>query len=524
VTVAAADSVQRMDGRVSATRREAIDAGEAVLADGGNAVDAAVAACFVLGVVEPYMTGLGGVGELVHLDPSGRCSVVDAAARAPRSAPPDMYGPVGAAGGLYGWPQVAGQRNERGGAAATAPRLVAGLAAAHERWGALPWARLVEPAATLAERGWPVDFFTAAVLSEAMPTLAADPAARALYYPQGFPPVSGVDGVRVTTRNPDLAAVLHAVAERGAAAVGTGPVAESVVERARQDGAALTLEDLAEAAAPARVLDDVPPLVTYRGWRVHGSPLPSGAVTAARILAALDRSPAAAGPREPARYAAVAGASADAFAHRLAALSGDGPAETSAGPTTATTHLSVVDADGRSVALTSTLLSLFGAHAVPAGQGFCLNNGMMWFDPRPGRANSIAPGRRALSAVSPLVAVSPDGQRRLALGGLGARRIISAVAQVLECVVDHRLPLAEAVDVPRVHADPVDCHVDERLPAEVADALRARGLAPVQVHYGPTSLATARVNGVERTADGSFSRGIDRRSRDTWEYGAAGAR
>ncbi len=511
----------RMDGRVSATRWEAIDAGEQVLADGGNAVDAAVASCFVLGVVEPYMTGLGAVAELVHLDPDGRCSVVDAAARAPAAATPDMYGPVGAPGGLYGWPQVAGERNERGGASATAPRLVAGLAAAHERWGTLPWERLVAPALGLADGGWRVDFFTAAVLSEAMATLAADPAARALYYPDGFPPISGVDGVLATTRNPDLAAVLQQVAEQGAGALAAGPVADAIVARARQDGGALRLEDLASTAEPARVLDDVAPLVTYRGWRVHGSPLPSGAVTAARLLAALERSPTAGGLHDPQRYAAVAAASRGAFEHRLAELSGDGPAETSAGPSTATTHLSVIDADGRSVALTSTLLSLFGAHAVPAGSGFCLNNGMMWFDPQPGRANSIAAGRRALSAVSPLVAVSPDGRRRLALGGLGARRIISAVAQVLDAVIDHGLPLAKAVDVPRVHADPVDCHVDERLPAEVAQALRARALAPVRVHYGPTSLALARVNGVERDAAGGFSRGIDLRSRATWEYGVA---
>jgi gamma-glutamyltranspeptidase/glutathione hydrolase len=511
-----------MDGTVSATRREAIDAGEAVLADGGNAVDAAVAACFVLGVVEPYMTGLGAVGEFVHLAPDGRCSVVDAAARAPGGATPEMYGPVGAPGGLYGWPQVAGQRNERGGASATAPRLVAGLAAAHERWGTLPWDRVAAPAVHLADAGWRVDFFTAAVLSEAMPTLSADPAARALHYPDGFPPISGVDGVLAMTRNPDLAAVLQRVAEQGAGALAAGPVAEAVVARARQDGGALGLDDLAAAGAPAPVLDGVAPLVTYRGWRVHGSPRPSGAVTAARMLATLERSVRAGAVEDPERYAAVAAASAEAFAHRLAELSGDGAVETSAGPATATTHLSVVDADGRSVALTSTLLSLFGAHAVPTGTGFCLNNGMMWFDPRPGRANSIAAGRRALSAVSPLVAVSPDGRRRLALGGLGARRIISAVAQVLDAVIDHDLPLAEAVDVPRVHADPVDCHADERLPDAVLDALRARGLSPVRMHYGPTSLALARVNGVQRGADGGFTRGIDRRSRATWEYGVRG--
>jgi gamma-glutamyltranspeptidase/glutathione hydrolase len=535
---------------VAAPRREAIEVGERVLATGGNAVDAAVGAAFALCVVEPYMTGLGGLGELVYLDPQRQAYVVDAAARAPLAAHERMYRVVGDAEGVYAWPAVEGSRNVVGPAAVTAPRLVAALEVAHGRFGRLEWRDVVEPAAALARDGWEVDYFTSAVVTHEMPTLARDPVAAALLYPGGVPLPPPIGNPPRRIRNEPLAEALAAVARDRAAAISGGEVAEDILVVAGAPRGVLTREDL--EAAVAGVVDRVEPLVRFRGWAIYGSPLPSGAVTAAQTLAMLDRAGGAASdPGSPARYVRSAIASTVAFQHRLSRLTGDGGSEqvhefvseenlvagadaVVAGsvptrgapalrdePVTATTHVSVADADGGVVSLTHTLLSLFGAHVGVARGGFFLNNGMMWFDPRPGCVNSIAPGRRALSAMSPMIAVSPDGARAVAVGALGARRIIPAIAQVLENVIDYGMPLAAAVDWPRVHADSLATLVDERLPQQVVAKLADAGFAPARAPYGPTTLFFARASGVAAdAATGAVEAAVDRRSAATWRFGA----
>jgi gamma-glutamyltranspeptidase/glutathione hydrolase len=534
---------------VAAPRREAIAAGERLLAAGGNAIDAAVAAAFALCVVEPYMTGLGAVGELVYLDRSGRAHVVDAAARAPAHARDDMYDVVGEAVGLYGWPEVEGAANTFGAAAVTAPRLVAGLHEAHRRFGRLPWGETMRPAIELASTGWEIDYFTAAVLAHEMPTLARDPVAAELYYPDGFPLAPPIGNPPVPIRNERLAETLRLVAADGPAALGSGRIAREILALAGPPRGILTNADLADAAAG--VVSGVEPLVRFRGWAIYGSPLPSGAATVAQILAILEL----AGPPEPsayspARYRRAALASHVAFSDRLSRLAGDDPPEDVAlllgesnlrravealergtvggavatpradSPVTATTHVSAVDSDGAVVSVTHTLLSLFGAHVGVRQGGFFLNNGMLWFDPRPGRPNSIRPRARALAAMSPMIAVSPDGTRRLGVGALGARRIVPAVAQVIENVVDYGMTLDRAVDWPRVHADTNAATVDERLPAEVVSALAAAGLAPRHAHYGPTTLISARACGVSfDAATGAVERGIDARAEAAWRFG-----
>jgi gamma-glutamyltranspeptidase/glutathione hydrolase len=502
-------------GAVSATRIEAIEAGEQVLREGGTAADAAIAACFVVGVVEPFMTGLGGVGELVHLDVDGSCTVVDAGARAPRAATAELYGePVDGPAGGYGWPAVEGRRNEVGGSAVAAPRLLAGLAEAHRRFGRLPWSRLVEPAIEIGDAGWDLDFFTEACVVAALDDLEAhSDGLLAVTYPKGLR-TFGLDGLRRRLRNPALAETLRKIARDGEEVLRHGPVADEIVGATQRDGGCLAHEDLEDVEAA--VLEEVAPLVTYRGWAVYGSSAPSGAVTVAQILGLLEHSTAWGGLTDSAWYAEFASACLAAFDDRLEFLSGEGA--TAGRATTATTHLSAADRDGRVVSFTSTLLSLFGSRTAAADHGFYLNNGMMWFDPRPGRSASIHPGARALSAVSPLVLVDPAGTTRIALGALGGRRIISAVAQVAAFRIDRGMPLDEAVDVPRVHIEPTASHVDERLPPESLDALRARGFDVTSIVYSPMTLAFARPNGVESGPAG-VTTAIDRRSRDTWRYG-----
>jgi gamma-glutamyltranspeptidase/glutathione hydrolase len=538
---------------VAAPRREAIDAGEALLARGGNAVDAAVGAAVVLFAVEPYMTGPGGVGELTYVDRDGIAHVVDAGARAPANASDSMYRVVGEATGLYAWPEVEAAANTIGPLAVTAPRIVAGLHEAHKRFGRLSWEEVLEPAIELAAEGWDLDFFTCAVLVQEMATLAHDSLARKLFYPDGLPLPPPISGTYTQIKNEQLASTLTRIAHSGPEALTSGPLATSVLEVAGKPHGVLAEDDVAEASM--NVLSGIEPLTCFRGWSIFGSPLPSGALSVAQILGILE----AAGPPDcaadsPDRYRRLAIASHAAFTDRLARLSGGDTPETArallteehlargaaavqrgsipanhpGGPTqpvlTATTHVSVVDSEGAAVALTHTLLSLFGARVGVVAGGFFLNNGMLWFDPRPGHPNSIRPGARALSAMSPIVAVSPDGSRRLAVGALGARRIIPAVVQIVQNVIDYEMTLDAAVNWPRVHTDSISTEVDERLPEEVFSALRGAGFVPERGHYGPTSLTSARAAAVAiDCVTGARDVGIDRRAEACWRFGAADA-
>jgi gamma-glutamyltranspeptidase / glutathione hydrolase len=536
---------------VIATRREAIQAGEAVLAEGGNAIDAAVAMSFVMGVVEPYNNGIGGFGEIVYRAPDGSVSVVDAAARVHPTAASDMFEVVGQPTGLYGWPAVRDDANIVGPLAVTAPRLVAGLELAHGRFGTREWASLVEPAIAIAESGVEVDYMSAAVIAHEMPTLSLDALATELYFPFGWPPAPPVEGPPLRLPNPRLADALRAIAAEGAEAMREGPIRDQICRAVASGGKhALQAEGLQNTEA--ELVTELPALVTYRGWSVYGSTRASGATTAAQILGILDHYDGLDSLSTTDRYRVIAHVSRRAFEDRLAFVSGSSPTADlqqllsgdhllrcaaavrdrlngssvlgepgqSVGRATSTTHFSAVDSDGGAVSLTQTLLALYGAHVGVVESGFFLNNAMMWFDPRPNTPNSIAPGRRALSAVSPVILVSPDNSSILTVGAHGARRIISAVAQIVDAVVAMGLSVQESVNRPRVHAEVSHATVDERLGTDLVETLQRDGLNAGPAHYGPTSLSSARACAIRCDLNGSSTTtGLDRRSSASWRFG-----
>jgi gamma-glutamyltranspeptidase/glutathione hydrolase len=534
-----------VSGAVAAPRTEALAAGQEILDEGGNAVDAVVAMTFVLGVCEPYMTGPGAVGEAVYLTPDDRCVVMDAIALAPFRATSDMYElePSGLDG--RGWfARVREDANSLGIRAVAAPRLVSGLERLHSRHGRLPWPRVLDAAVALARSGTELDALGATFVATVMATLGRDPLASELYYAGGIPVAAPIMNPPPRIRNAGLVAALEAIREHGAPAITDGAIGSAIVALS-SGGDGLGPDDL---RVEGDLLDDVEPLLEYRGWRVYGSPRPSGAVTAAAILGLLDRmEPADATARSAAKCRAVLRACAAATAERFAMLAGDldeadarrllsdghldelaaapgaGDPPRSATAPTATTTCCACDADGGASSLTSTLLTVFGAHVSVPGYGFFLNNAMQWFDPRPGRPNSIAGGKRALSAVSPVVLRDSGSPRVLALGALGGRFIFSAVAQVAHDAVRHAVPLDEAIDLPRVHVEGGRALVDERLGAGALDALRVDGLpAPEAAHSGPTSLTLARAIGVDYDRETRAATvGLDRRTAAWWTRAGA---
>lgn len=465
-------------GIVSAQHRGAAEVGAAILAEGGDCIDAAVATSFALGVVEPWMSGIGGIGTMVLYRASeDRYEVIDFGGRSPAGLDPADYplGPPETVTGLFPWRRVVDDRNLLGATSIAIPGVVAGMGEAHRRYGRIDWAELVRPAACLAREGTPIDWFTTVAIAGAAADLRRFPSSAEEFLDDGLPP-SAEWGVRSRTVlvHERLAATLDRIAREGAAGFYEGDLARHLVDEVRAAGGCLSLDDLKHYAP--RV--SAPLAIPYRDATVYATPELTGGPTLARVLKELatwtpEMGRGGALPDANA-YLAYARALIQANRERLGEM-GDSDGRRAIGadwlPHDCTTHFSIVDARGNLAAVTQTQLSLFGSKFVTPETGILLNNGLMWFDPEPGKPNSLGPGRRCLSNYTPVVA--RIGQlRRLALGAAGGRRILPAVAQILSFCIDYGLDLQAAFDLPRIDASEGEIiAVDARLDVDVRQAL-----------------------------------------------------
>ena len=476
-------------GGVVATQHQAAsEVGAQVLADGGNAVDAAIAASFALAAVEPWMSGLGGGGYML-VRPAGeaRTWAVSFGMVAPGALEPGDYPLTGDSGAdMFGWPAVQGDRNLRGPFAVAVPGQVAGLACARARFGSRPWSDLVAPSCALAARGMAVDWHATLAIAASAPELAQDPGCAAAYLADGYPQATPWTGPAPRIRLGSLAETLSRLAEAGPEDFYSGVIAHAICADMAALGGRLAAADLAGYRAG---LDEAP-AAPYRNALVRLAPGLTAGPTLARTLQRLETSlvPGAApgvGP-DGLAYCAYAEALRGAYAERLQAM-GDGDSTgtgtrpgTRPGLGECTSHLGVVDRDGTCVALTQTLLSPFGAKVMLPQTGILMNNGIMWFDPRPGGPNAIAPGKRPLSNMCPTIVEFADG-RRAALGASGGRRILPAVAQLLSFLADFGMSLDDAVHCPRINVDGPDLvEADARLPDATLAMLDARFALAVQ--------------------------------------------
>jgi len=447
-------AVSSAGGIVASQSLDAARAGVEILEAGGNAVDAAVATGLALAAVEPWMSGLGGGGYMmIYTAADDRVRAVDFGMIAPAALDPADY-PLaeGTDAGLFGWPAVVDGRNLKGFLSVAVPGQVDGLRLALERFGRLSWRELVQPAIRLAEAGLPLDWYGSLSIAIAARELAEFAAAREVYLPGGLPPAPGAETSPPRLRLGNLAATLRHLAEAGPRDFYEGDLARSIVADMAAGGGRLSADDL--AAYRATLLD--PLEIIHGDVRIAAAPGLTAGPTLARALGllapALPEPARRAGRPDAASYAAVAAALKTAYAERLAGSGGDGepPSAPEAAPVAScTSHLSVVDREGNMVALTQTLLSRFGAKVLLPQSGIMMNNGIMWFDPRPDRPNGIAPGKRPLSNMCPVIARMADG-RRVALGASGGRRIMPAVAQLLSFLGDFGMDLETAFHCPRL--------------------------------------------------------------------------
>lgn len=432
-------------GVVASQHHLASDIGAQVLAEGGNAVDAAVTAGLAIGTVEPWMSGLGGCGYMiVYLAKTRETWCVEFGVRASEALDPSAYPLVsGADADLFGWPSVEGDRNTQGPLSIAVPGMVAGHAAALARFGTRSWRDALGPAIAQAKAGMSVDWYATLKISSEAAGLRNHGESAATYLPGGLPPSGTWGGPVPTIHLGRLADTLERLAEQGPGDFYEGEIAAALVKDAREAGATLTANDLKSYQAK------IHPALSgkYRGATLHGAPGLTANPTLMHALSLIEAPLAgASGAPGAEAYAAYASALRAAYAHRLETLGDEG--ESSATPA-CTTHLSVVDGEGNIVSLTQTLLSLFGSRVMLPATGIMMNNGIMWFDPRPGRPNSMAPGKRPLSNMCPTVIEREDGTV-FGLGASGGRRIMPAVFQLASFLVDYGMDLDAAVHCPRI--------------------------------------------------------------------------
>jgi gamma-glutamyltranspeptidase/glutathione hydrolase len=496
-----------MPGMIVAPEPLAVEAGAEVLMRGGNAVDAAVTCAFVEGIVNPMNCGIGGyMLATLHLagatGAAGQTVTLDAPALAGSLTTPDMWQAASLGPNPEGWGFLVRDRlNYMGYTSICTPGAVRGLATLLARHGTVSWADAIAPAARIARAGFMVGQTLAASwryrardprLCNTLDCLEANPEARRIYLREGGEPLEPADMLR----NPDYAAILERLATRGPDDFYTGELAAEIGRDLAANGSFVTAEDLAGYA-----VRDIAPLAgTYRGWEVRTSPPPHGGPTLLAALNILEGYDLPGMGHNSAEYIYQAAmALKAAFADRNPYLGDmafvDAPLDWMISKGRAaewrdhiaagrpivvdyvppeppdTTHVSVVDRRGNCVALTHSLGS--GSGVITPGLGFVYNNSLCNFNPMPGTANSIAPGKSRTTGMTPTV-IYRDDRPVLVIGAPGGTKIITSVLQVLLNILDFGMSPSEAVLAPRF-----DCQGDliicqPRIPRFVRDEVARR--------------------------------------------------
>ncbi|WP_342452891.1 gamma-glutamyltransferase [Pararoseomonas indoligenes] len=470
-------------------------AGAEMLLAGGNAVDAAVAALFTLTVVEPMMVGVLG-GGVAHLRlPDGRHVVVDGLSTAPLAARPDMYRPVSDT--LPDYQETEGRANHFGPLAMAVPGALRAWCHTLERYGTLPLADVIDPAIRIAARGWRATPYLADCIADNAAELATDPGLTSIFLPGGSPIQAGQRIVRA-----DHADSLRLVAKAGPDALYDGQLGDALVQHMEATGGLISAEDLRRVAP----IEREPIRATYRGHEVIGPPPPSSSgVHIAQMLNVLEGFDLRSlGFGTPDGVHLLAEVLKMAFADRAVATADpafvDVPvarltdkayaaarrAEIEMGrakdwrpgagllESANTTHVTVADGKGGIVSTTQTINGLFGARFTVPGTGMIANNYMYNFDPHPGKALSVAPGKRVFTSMAPMM-VLREGRPVAALGLPGGLRIFGSAMQAIINLLDHGMTPQEAVEAPRVWTQGHRLELEPGISAETEGALVARG-------------------------------------------------
>lgn len=506
--------VRAKHGLVASDSAEASEAGAKILESGGNAIDAAVATSFALGVTRPYSTGLGGGGfALIYLSQKKEILAFDFRETAPGDATWDMF--IEARKKDPNGPPP----SQIGGLAVAVPGLLAGVAQILEQYGTCRLDRVIEPAIELADGGFKADADYVNVCKQVIAQYKRDPRLQrkcptlyATLLNNGVAPTVGQ-----VIHRPELASALRLIQTEGPAAFYEGRIADAILTTVEKAGGILRIEDLLSY----RVRERTPLRWTYRNFEIVSMPPPSsGGVVLAEVLNILGRRPLGEIHAEDPGKAAhlFIEACKHAFADRsrwlgdpsyvnvpVSVLTGEKHAaalaekidEKKTQPSKSygtvrltedggTSHFCVVDVDDNVVAWTETINLFFGSYVVTEPFGIILNNEMDDFSAEPGKPdafglrtsdrNAVAPGKRPLSSMSPTIVLDSRGQPVLTLGASGGSKIISSVLSVLINILDYDMPLGEAINAVRIHHQwmPDEVCFSADPPDDLVDALKER--------------------------------------------------
>ena len=523
-----------MRAMVSAPQPEAVEAGLDILADGGNVIDAAIGAALVQTAVDPQMCGIAGFGSAQIRLADGTHTSIDFHGKAPMGVRPDMWADriVRECDDGFGF-VLKGEVNEIGYQCMTTPMTLRAFDQILSRWGTRSMAESLAPAIASCEDGFIVrphvhGFWTNPPVAGrigGVRRMTDDPSVARIYTPDGKTPWP----VGTIVRNPDMGATYRRIAEHGVEDFYSGQIARAIADDMAANGGLITMEDLA-ACQP---VETEPLWFDYRGFRVATNQPPGGGLVVAIMLRILEQFDLAAmGHNSPDYVATVSEAMkiatvekdqrigdpafvdipveeylSDAFAERMAARIRSGektrvPRLNSGRESPETTHICVADVDGNCVTMTHSLGSSGGV--ITEGLGFMYNNCMMVFDPRPGRAGSLAPGKARFTAMCPTI-LYKDGAPYLLAGAPGGTTITMGVLQAILNVVDFGMDAQQAVHAPRFTTTSETIEVTNRILRRTERELQARGYPTKR--YGQSYLMPT-VQTI-RIADGVMDGGAD---------------
>ncbi|MFB9757160.1 gamma-glutamyltransferase [Ectobacillus funiculus] len=473
------------EGIVSASHPLAAEAGKKILEQGGNAVDAAAAIQLSLNVVEPMMSGIGGGGfMMIYRKDENKITMLDSREMAPENVTPELFLDE------KGQPVPFNERHTTGKAVAV-PGTIKGVEAALEKYGTMKLSQVVEPAIEQAEKGIKVNWSMAQYIDENVQKLQKYQTAANVFVPNGKPLKEGV-----TLIQPDLAKTLKLIQQQGSKAFYTGEIGEALVKEVQQRGGTMTTKDLENYVVKERE----PVKSNYRGFEVvSAAPPSSGGLTVQEILKLMEGFDVQKmGVNSPAYLHHLTEAMHLAYADRAAYMADedfydvptkglldeeyikerrqlinpdkattdvkegdpwkyegkDSPSQVTVkenNPIGQTTHFSVMDKWGNMVSYTTTIEQVFGSGIMVPGYGFMLNNEMTDFDATPGGVNQVEPRKRPRSSMSPTLLLK-EGQPFMAIGSPGGPTIIASVAETILNVIDHQMPIQEAILTPRIYS------------------------------------------------------------------------
>ncbi len=482
--------VTATQGMVASAHPLASQAGVEILRQGGNAVDAAVAAAFALGVVEPNASGLGGGGFLLIRMQGENPVTINYREMAPQAAKADRY---------YRTTGSFDSLTQSGVYAIGVPGVAAGLAMALDKYGTLPLSRVLVPAIQYARQGFEISENLATMIFQNYDLIQKYPATAAIFLEDDLPPPAGS-----TLTNPNLATSMELLAKNGPQIFYQGELGKNIIETVTALGGALSKKDLGEYQA----IFTRPVQGSYRGYTIYSSAPPAGGGThLIELLNILECYELSQYPHNSAPYLHILAEAmkmvfsdksenmADPAFYRVPVeeLISKEYATNLAGridPEKATviyepphwveresghtTHLSVIDEQRNMVALTQSINSWFGSGILDEKTGILLNNHLADFEDEPGKPNSLEPGKRPVSSIAPTLLLK-DGHPFLSIGTPGGSRIISALAQIIINVIDFNMNIDQAIEAPRIHALGQVLYLEKRIAEEIRMELQSKG-------------------------------------------------